>query len=683
MNGLKKIGIFLLFSYSYFLSGQSTISQSDYIQNNIRILDSITKHKKLDELKVKARSVLDNYYYKLAEASVLNSEHKLKEAITSYYDAIKLSEELKSDSLKGVAYGKLGVMYLNRDNLSKALLNINNAFKFLPENAQDSNYVILRVKKGLVYSYMVDMDGNRSNLPWLLYAANKQPSKIVEANIYNNAGNYFLEAEMPDSAIYYFTKSVQIREAIKNLSAIGQSYNNIGTGYFNKGDYSTALRYFEKGCMWRIKGKAPFQAVVESYVNIGKTYYKLQNNSLAMTYANKAYILADSIKNGNIKQKAAAVLKDVYTESRDYKNALKYQDIYFHITDSMYGSRKKDEIANLTLEYETDQKLKQDSIKRVQAETAVKFEQEKQEAISKRTTVIITLLILFLSVVAFFAYTFFKSNKEKQKQNEIITKQHSQLQTKQTEINDSINYAKNIQNALLPAREIFAARNKEYFIFFAPKDVVSGDFYWAHTVKDNKQDLFIYITADCTGHGVPGAFMSLICISFLNEIIHEEKTLDAAGILNMLRKKLIHTLIGDSQDGLDGLVCVLDNKTNNLNYAGANSRFFIAHKNEKVLTEYKSDKMPVGKGPRQDVPFMNYNLQLNESDTIYTFTDGYPDQFGGPKNKKLKVKNVEQKLNEIVDLQLSLQEEEIKKYFLTWKGDKEQIDDVTFVGINV
>ncbi|MBA2613818.1 MAG: SpoIIE family protein phosphatase [Bacteroidetes bacterium] len=682
MNSVKKIIFLFLVSYSSFIIAQTVISESDDIQNNIKKLDSITKHKKLANLKIKAKSTLDKYYFKLAEASVLNSEHKLKEAITSYYEAIKFSEDLKNDSLKGIVYGKIGAMYLMRENLTKALINFNNAFKFLPENKNDSNYVGLRLKKGLVYSYMEDLAGNRNNLPWLLVAAGKQKSRILEANIYNNAGTYFLEAQIPDSAIYYFTKSVQIREAIKNLPSIGQSYNNIGTAYYNKGDFSTALRYFEQGCIWRIKGKAPFQAVVESYVNIGKTYYKLKNNSLAMSYASKAYVLADSIGNGNIKQKAAAVLKDVYIESGNYKNALMYQDIYFHITDSMYGDRKRDEIANLTLEYETDQKLKQDSLKRVEAETAVKFEQEKQEAISKRTTVIITLLILFLSVVAFFAYTFFKSNKEKQKQNDVITKQHSQLQAKQTEINDSINYAKNIQNALLPPRLVFEERNKEYFIFFAPKDVVSGDFYWASSVKENNLDLFIYITADCTGHGVPGAFMSLICISFLNEIINEEKITDVAEILNRLRKKLIQTL-ADGQDGLDGLVCLLDNKTKKLNYAGANSRFFIAHEKDHILTEYKTDKMPVGKGPRQDVPFVCNSIQLHEGDIIYTFTDGYPDQFGGPKNKKLKVKNVEQKLSEMVDQKLSVQEEEIKKFFTNWKGDKEQIDDVTFIGIKV
>lgn len=683
MNGIKKTIILFLMGYVYFLTGQSALSESNYIQNNIRNLDSIAKQKKLGDLRSKSTSVIDNYYYKLAEASVLNSEKKVIDAVASYYDAIKFAEELKNDSLKGIAYAKLGVMYFYRDNLGKALLNINKAFIYLPENNTDSNYVNFREKKLLIYSFLNDLNACNSNLPWVLNAANKQPSKILESSIYNTAGNCFLETNDLDSAIYFFSKSLKIRETINQVAFIGQSYNNIGTAYFNDSNFSKALYYFQQGCEWRIKGKSPLRSVVESYVNIGNAYFKLNNNSAAKVLVERAFFMADSLKNGSIKQRAAAVLKDIYSDLGDYKKSMVYQSVFYQIGDSMYSSKQKEELVNLTLDYETEQKLKQDSLKRVSAELEVKFEKEKQEAISKRTTIIITLLILFLSVVAFFAYTFFKSNKQKQKQNELITEQHHLLQEKQVEINDSINYAKNIQNALLPSNSVFAERGKEYFIYFDPKDVVSGDFYWASQVKHDKNDLFICITADCTGHGVPGAFMSLISISFLNEIINEKKIVDPAQILNALREKIIQTLSNDRQDGLDCLVCVINNKTNELNFAGANSRFFVAHKNNNTILDYKTDKMPVGKSPKQNESFTSNNIQLHEGDIIYSFTDGYADQFGGPKNKKLKVKKVEEKISEVVNESLSIQEEQLKKLFSNWKGDKEQTDDVTLIAIKI
>lgn len=157
-----------------------------------------------------------------------------------------------------------------------------------------------------------------------------------------------------------------------------------------------------------------------------------------------------------------------------------------------------------------------------------------------------------------------------------------------------------------------------------------------------------------------------------------KKIFDAAQILNSLREKIIQTLSNDRQDGLDCLVCVINNKTKELNFAGANSRFFVAHKNNNTLSDYKTDKMPVGKSPKQNELFSSNSLQLNEGDVIYSFTDGYADQFGGPKNKK-----VEEKIKEIVNESLSFQEEQLKKLFSNWKGDKEQTDYVTFIAIRI
>lgn len=683
MKRLKKTLLFLWIFFSVFLNSQTIQKESDFIQFNVIKLDSFEKHKKLAALKLKIKSSQDAYFFKLAEAAIFNSEKKLIDAVASFYDAIRFAEEIKNDSLKGIAYAKLGVMYFYRDNLGKALLNFNKAFIYLPENNSDSNYVNFREKKLLIYSFLEDTTGCNANLPWVLEAANKQPSKILESSIYNTAGNCLIDANQLDSAIYFFTKSLKIRETIRQTIYIGQSYNNIGTAYFQMSNFSKALYYFQQGCEWRMKGKSPFRSVVESYINIGKTYYKLNNSSGAKLLVERAFFMADSLKNGTLKQRAAFVLKDIYFDNGNFKKAMDYQTVFYQIGDSMYSSKKKDELNNLTLDYETEQKLKQDSLKRVNAELAVKYEREKQEAISNRTTIIIALLILFLFVVAFFAFTFFKSNKQKQKQNELITEQHHLLQEKQIEINDSINYAKNIQNALLPSNFVFEKMGKEYFVYFDPKDVVSGDFYWASSITDTNNDLFIYITADCTGHGVPGAFMSLISISFLNEIINEKNIYDSAQILNALRIKIIQTLNNDRHDGLDCLVCVIDNKTNILNYSGANSRFFISHIGNQSIAEYKTDKMPVGKSPKQNESFTSSNLQLAKGDIIYSFTDGYSDQFGGPRNKKLKVKKVEEKINQVLNASLAHQEKEIKKLFCDWKGDNEQVDDVTFIAIKI
>ncbi len=688
MHKLKKIIFVLFVTYNVALYSQNIKQKSYYIQINIRKLDSLTKRTELENLKKIVRSDSDKYYYFLAEAAVLSSEDKLKEAVSTYYQAIDISNKFKSDTLKATVYAKLGLMYLNRDNITKGLSNLNYAFKYLRESRSDSSYVGLRSKKALIFMFMKNTTEYKREVQWLLNACTLQKSRIQEASIYNIAGNYFLDANENDSARYFFQKSLTLREKIKNLPFMGQSYNNIGTTYFNQSNYSMALRYYQEGLMWRIKGKAPYAGVVESYINIGKTFNKLQNKSLAGQYLKKAFYLGDSLKNPTLTQRASMVLKDINYDLGDYKKAMEYLIFYYMINDSLYGIKKKDEVANLTLDYETDQKLTQDSLKRMEAERDVKFEQEKQKEISKRTTIIIGLLILFLSVVVFFTLKLFKRNKEKQIQNELITKQHDLLHQKQIEINDSINYAKNIQNALLPSGSAFDENFKEHFVFFEPKDVVSGDFYWASRITDKQNDLFIYITADCTGHGVPGAFMSLICISFINEIIDEEKITDPAEIFNILRKKIIQTLSqkeNKNQDGLDGTVCVFDYKTKKLNYACANGRFFVGHKNaEKFdVVEYRGDKMAVGKSPNEEIQFKTYSVQLQTGEIIYTFTDGIADQFGGAQSKKLKIKNLRKKISEISHLNLKEQQSEVKYFFNEWKGNNEQIDDVTLIAIKI
>ncbi len=688
MNNLKKIIFFCFAIYNVSIYAQSIKQKSNYIQNNIRKLDSLTKHAELEALKKIIQSDSDRYYYFLAEAAVLSSEDKLKEAVSTYYEALRISDKFKSDTLKATVYAKLGLMYLNRDNLTKGLSHLNYAFKFLRENKSDSVYVALRSKKALIFMFMKNTSEYKREVDWLLNVCTIQKSRIQEASIYNIAGNYFLDEGLNDSARYFFQKSLILREKIKYLPFIGQSYNNIGTTYFNQTNYSMALRYFQEGLMWRIKGKSPYAGVVESYINIGKTYFKLQNKSLADQYLKKSFYLSDSIKNPSLIQRASMVLKDINYDLGEYKKAMDYLVFYYKITDSLYGIKKKDEVANLTLDYETDQKLTKDSLKRMEAERDVKFEQEKQKEISKRTTIIIGLLVLFLIVVAFFTLKLFKRNKEKQIQNELITKQHDLLHQKQIEINDSINYAKNIQNALLPSGTAFDKNCNEHFVFFEPKDVVSGDFYWASRITDDQRDLFIYITADCTGHGVPGAFMSLICISFINEIIDEEKITDPAEIFNVLRKKIIQTLSqkeNKNQDGLDGTVCVFDYKTKKLNYACANGRFFVGHKNADKfdVVEYRGDKMAVGKSPNEEIQFKTYSVQLQTGEIIYTFTDGMADQFGGDQNKKLKVKNLQKKISEISHFSLKEQQTELKHFFDEWKGRNEQIDDVTLIAIKV
>jgi serine phosphatase RsbU (regulator of sigma subunit) len=299
------------------------------------------------------------------------------------------------------------------------------------------------------------------------------------------------------------------------------------------------------------------------------------------------------------------------------------------------------------------------------------------------------------------------------KQRAEIEKQKNEITEIHKEVQDSINYAERIQKAVLPSRELINDAFSEHFILFKPKDVVSGDYYWAF-----KNDNFFVITvADCTGHGVPGAFMSMLGISFLNEIVKDTKILSASKILDELRQKIIFALkqkgiAGEQKDGMDMSLCVIDLDTNVLQWAGANNPLYIVSEyditimtektsykvfeddtlkvSQNKLFEIKPDKMPVAYYAKMD-SFFNNVIQLRKTDQLYMFSDGYADQFGGPKGKKYKYKPFKRLILESCKKTMEEQKQILENSIEQWKAHVdestkktfEQIDDICIIGIKL
>ncbi|MCW3078479.1 MAG: protein serine/threonine phosphatase [Bacteroidetes bacterium] len=272
-----------------------------------------------------------------------------------------------------------------------------------------------------------------------------------------------------------------------------------------------------------------------------------------------------------------------------------------------------------------------------------------------------------------------------------VKERTQELQEKNKEILDSIYYARRIQHTLLAHRSLLKNNLPEHFILFQPKDIVSGDFYWATCVpdasagsKNNGSSLFFLASCDSTGHGVPGAFMSLLNISFLNEAITEKRISDPAKVFDHVRLRLIENISHDGgKDGMDGILCCFETPDGNeqsckLHYAASNNTGVVVR--DKKITQLQKDKMPVGHGEKTD-PFTSHDFLLQKNDCLYLFTDGYADQFGGPKGKKFKSRQLEERLLEINDLPLIEQKGFLEQTFNNWKGNLEQIDDVLIIGI--
>ncbi len=282
------------------------------------------------------------------------------------------------------------------------------------------------------------------------------------------------------------------------------------------------------------------------------------------------------------------------------------------------------------------------------------------------------------------------------KSKEIIEKEHGivieqkreieshqkELEEKSKEITDSINYAKRIQTAFIPSDKIFASHFTDSFVYFKPKDIVSGDFYWI-AKKDNK---IFYVTADCTGHGVPGGFMTMLGLSFLEEIIVIKGEMNTDAIVNYLRERIVSTLkqsgdAGENKDGMDIAVCCVDKEKNLLTYTGANNPIHIARKGE--LLELKPDKQPCG-FYFEPKPFTKKEFQLEPGDIIYSFTDGYADQFGGAQGKKFRYKALEKMLLDNCNKPLSEQKNILAETMNNWMEKKhEQLDDILVIGVKV
>ncbi len=280
-----------------------------------------------------------------------------------------------------------------------------------------------------------------------------------------------------------------------------------------------------------------------------------------------------------------------------------------------------------------------------------------------------------------------RSRLELARSKEIIEEAHIKVVNQKQEITDSINYARSIQESLIPLEAHFNKHFTESFVLFKPKDIVSGDFYWIY----EKNNVVFYATGDCTGHGVPGGFMTMLGISFLNEIVEVKGFTTPSEILNNMREKIITTLkqhgnFGESKDGMDITVCSLDKTKKEFQYASANNALYIIKAEQQghgqELQIHRADKQPCGFYllPK---PFTNNIIKVEEGDAIYTFSDGFPDQFGGPTGRKYMHKQFKEVLLQNAHLNFTEQKNLLNASFENWRGKQDQVDDVLVIGVKV
>ena len=634
-------------------------------------------------------------------------------------EALILSEKIKFDFGTMNANSLLGLAYYYRSDYNKALEYQNKARDIAKRLGNKLKEAAALNNIGLVYDDKSDYDKALDFYFQALKLVEPLPGNPVNKKLLsgtlNNIALIYQSQGKYDDALNYHNRSLKIKQEINNKYGIGSSLHNIGLVYKLKGDYDKSLEYYLKALEVR-KANNDESGTALTLNNIGDIYEVQKEYEKAFPYFKQALEIQERIKNntynlaiclysigtnyasradyknGNANMNRAldiakkldsktllkfgyTVLAETYKDQKNYEQAYHYQVLLTEIKDSISNSETAKHVNDLLAKYESQKKEKEIAL--------LTKDGEIQALQLNKNKLWLWMLVVAILLVFTLAGLFYNRVKLKQKANVLLEHRNVEMAQQKKEITDSINYAKRIQESILPPDDFWQKSLPDSFIFYRPKDIVSGDFYWL----EQKKDIVCFAAVDCTGHGVPGALMSVVGFNLLTQAVNEMNLLIPSDILKHLDAGVTKTLRQSEEgkgvkDGMDLSLCSLNLETNELQYSGAyNSLYYVSN---GVFKEIKSDKFPIGVNLDGEVDnYTNHTVQLQKGDCVFLFSDGYADQFGGAKGKKFKYNQLKELLHKNYLLPAEMQKEELSKVFDSWKGGLEQVDDVLVIGVRV
>jgi serine phosphatase RsbU (regulator of sigma subunit)/tetratricopeptide (TPR) repeat protein len=601
---------------------------------------------------------------------------KLDASLDYYYKSLDINEAIQDEEGMAGCYNNIGSIYYNQNDLDESL-------KYFKKS---------------------------------ISLKNKNLNPISYANALNNIGSIYNAKGILDSAEIYFNKSLYLNNVYKDQSGKASCYLNIGSIQSKRGNYGLANLFLLKSI--RVNEKLQdYKMVASAYYLLSKLHLIQKNVELAKTYAERSFQLATKIGYPEEIKDASLLLNNIYRGENNYKQALEFMDLHVLMKDSIESDRVKKDLKNRQLSYEYEKKALADSLNFARENMYNLKEMAEKDAKIKQDRVVRIILllgfVLMISIIIFIYVTLKKirlanerieiekANVEEQRdllnQQYLLTENQSNLlKFKNREITDSIIYAKRLQEAILPSNQKLEERLNDGFILFKPKDIVAGDFYWV----DKKDEVTYFAVADCTGHGVPGALVSIVCINALNSVMLQFPKPKPNQILDAITQIIANVFDSKKHqinDGMDIALCAWDKSTDMLYYSGAfnplwlvsdrpdvgvESRITKQEDQDVYLHEIAGTRRPVGYY-HEMMPFDMRQVQLNKGDRIYLITDGYADQFGGEKGKKFKYKQLKELVLDSLKEDMNEQCLFLEKEYYNWKGDLEQIDDVCIMGIRI
>lgn len=668
-----------------------------------------------------------------------------------YHNEMSPALKLRVADLLATANRYIGIIYRRLGRCSEALTHHQQSLRLIEATGNQNKKTLTWSNIGLSYLCLGNYEKSLENFYRSLHQAEKMADSVVIARIYTNIGQVHEAQNELQKAMDYYKKAYDTKLQLSDSSDIDVPLINLGNIAYRMGDFDLSERYYSQaGDIFRDNGDVQGLSIIStnlalieekrgnysralSYLDkslsidrqlqdtmsividlttIAKIYTSQERFIEAEVYLNQARFFAET-KHMNVQlQQIAYQLSDLYEKWGKPDLALKWLKDYNAIKDTLLSSDKSKRLAEMEVLYDTDKKQWQiESLTNEKKISDLELARKNQRM--RLLILIIFIVAIALSGIGVLAIRLNRTSRARkianrqlqqrneevvQKNTEIsaqrdeIVKQKQQIVKLYSEVTDSIIYAKRIQQATLPSADAFTDSFSSHFILYHPKDIVGGDFYFIH--RDG--DYTVLAVGDCTGHGVPGGFMSMMGMAFLRETVNSETASDPALILNRMRERIIASLQQYQQgeqtdqrtayndikvkDGMDMGIVSLHTPTGKLRYSGANNSLVIV--TNGIPAELKGSKMPVSVYVRMD-HFEYQEAQITEASGLYLFTDGYYDQFGGPSGKKYGRSRLISLLGQIAEKPMAAQKKELEDEFLAWKGNCEQTDDVTVLGIGM
>ncbi|MDB4710686.1 tetratricopeptide repeat protein [Flavobacteriales bacterium] len=620
---------------------------------------------------------------------VFYKKNNYERAIEFWKKSLEMSRKNKDNTFASNTLSNIGVLYRIKGDYVEAIKCYNQSMELNIKDGKEDEISGCLGNIGRIHLLEGNVDKAINYYEKGLAIEIKQNKRNEIANSYLNLGVCFKEKGELEKVYDYYEKALLIFQEIEDRNGVASVYNNLGTIQQDIGDSlieskpSESKKYYSKAMSYYNKSLAISKEIkdIESEAlnlhNMGYVFLRLGEFKKAIKLGEKALELNLKIEDVNSLKEEYEFLYLAYKATNMHKEALEMHERFFSIKDSVKSDEFKYEIERQ--EYQAEFNKREEVLKVKQ--------QQKNELINEeeiRSKIILAAIILVAFLVTIFSIFIIRRLQISKGLNNTILKQqkevlfaYQQLEEKNKEVMDSINYANRIQTAILPREKMIKELLNEAFIIYKPKDIVAGDFYWIEKSKDG----ILFAAADSTGHGVPGAMVSVVCNYALNRSLKEFGLTDPGKILDKTRDIVVGEFEKsdeDVKDGMDIALCSINGLK--LKYSGANNPLLIVRESGLIIV--KANKQPIGK-THNPTPFKTHEIQLKKEDQIYLFSDGFSDQFGGEKGKKLKLKPFKELILETSKQPILKQKEKISEFFEDWRRGYEQVDDVCIISIRV